>query len=239
MLRAACSAPSTFIAELERSAKFMKTIFVLLFLCYAVHTAFGQSDAIRQFQQSAYEASLSGSKTVAELTDVWLIPMNGVPSDYVTYITKRLKEDTKLVISTSVQAAFSDKIYFEDKKQIKGEVVLEELGQVIGRLSYSKSNAIYILIAADDLNDMSDTKRFLFALNNSDRRRAIISIARMRLNPDGPEEAPILTKIRLYKMVKKQIGEMYYGYKRSNDLNSVMYSPIMGMDDLDIIGSEY
>ena len=40
-------------------------------------------------------------------------------------------------------------------------------------------------------------------------------------------------------MVKKAIGLQYYGYSRTTDLNSVMYSPIMSLDDLDIIGTSF
>jgi hypothetical protein len=48
-----------------------------------------------------------------------------------------------------------------------------------------------------------------------------------------------MTKLRLYKMVKKAIGLHYYGYGRTTDLNSVMYSPIMSLDDLDASGTRF
>jgi hypothetical protein len=44
---------------------------------------------------------------------------------------------------------------------------------------------------------------------------------------------------RALKLINKAIGYGVYGYEASSDINSVMYGPIMGPDDLDRVGSWY
>jgi predicted Zn-dependent protease len=217
----------------------MKVILTLVFVFSSVSALFAQSAAVRQFEQSTYEASLDGAKDLHAPVDVWIIPMAGMPDLYVTDLVSRLKSDTGLIVRSSVAAGFGNEVLLPGTKQINGEQILKEMSSPINNLHDKKPATIFILVSAADLNDSSGTKRFLFALNNSTSRRAVISVARMRLNQDGTEEAPVLTKIRLFKMAKKQIGELYYGYPRSSDLNSVMYSPIMGIDDLDMIGTDF
>ena len=39
--------------------------------------------------------------------------------------------------------------------------------------------------------------------------------------------------------MKRAIGEMRYGWKRTTDIQDIMYAPIMSLDDLDQIGLEH
>ena len=39
--------------------------------------------------------------------------------------------------------------------------------------------------------------------------------------------------------MKRAIGEMHFGWKRSSDSKDLMYAPIMSLDDLDHIGLEH
>ena len=67
-------------------------------------------------------------------------------------------------------------------------------------------------------------------------------VANARMIPSGfmPEaQARKLYGERLLKMIKRAIGMQYYGYKRSSDPASVMFSPILGVGDLDRMGYEF
>jgi hypothetical protein len=44
---------------------------------------------------------------------------------------------------------------------------------------------------------------------------------------------------RIYKLVKKSIGSQYYNLPLSTKLESVMYSPIMSVADLDAVGRDF
>jgi hypothetical protein len=40
-------------------------------------------------------------------------------------------------------------------------------------------------------------------------------------------------------MVAKNLGLMYYGLKQTSDRRSVLFGPILGLDDLDAIGEDF
>ena len=44
---------------------------------------------------------------------------------------------------------------------------------------------------------------------------------------------------RLYKLVKRSIGEMRLGWQRSSSRLDIMYSPLMSVQDLDSIGLQH
>ena len=171
--------------------------------------------------------------------DVWLVPVLGFPDSYTKDLVARLIEDGSIHVRSSVDVGISDSLFFPDNKQMISEKALMEFSRILPSLSNAKPNAVYIFLTAYDLNGEDRRFRFLFAQNNPKSRMAIISISRLRFNQDGPSEAPSITKLRLFKMAKRQIGELYYGYSRNTDPNSVMYSPLMGLDELDMIGTKY
>ena len=171
--------------------------------------------------------------------DVWIVPVLGFPDAYTKDLVARLTEDDSIHVRSSLDAGISDSLFFPDNKQMRSEKALIEFSRILPSLSNAKPNTVYIFLTAYDLNEEDRRFRFLFAKNNSQSRMAIISIARLRLNQDGPNEVPSITKLRLFKMAKRQIGELFYGYSRNTDPSSVMYSPLMGLDELDMIGTKY
>jgi predicted Zn-dependent protease len=171
--------------------------------------------------------------------DVWLVPVLGFPDAYTKDLVARLIEDDSIHVRSSVDAGISDSLFFPDNKQMIAEKALIEFSRILSSLSNAKSTTVYIFLTDYDLNGEDRRFRFLFAQNNSQSRMAIISIARLRLNQDGPHEVPSITKLRLFKMTKRQIGELYYGYDRNTDPSSVMYSPLMGLAEIDMIGTKY
>ena len=45
--------------------------------------------------------------------------------------------------------------------------------------------------------------------------------------------------LRTYKMTKREIGIVHFGYPRSTDVKDLMYSPIMSLEDVDRMGTEF
>lgn len=54
---------------------------------------------------------------------------------------------------------------------------------------------------------------------------------------DGPDS--VVLQRRLRKMVSKTIGILYLGLAQSQDRRSVMYGPILGLDDLESMGENF
>jgi len=167
--------------------------------------------------------------------DVWLMPLEGFPNSYVTDLIERLTKDTGLRIRATVAAGRSPAMAFPDGHQLNSNKIIGELRPAMSRLSYSATpKTSYIILTTDDINQSDRSLRFVFATTIPEYNAAVVSIARMQM-----EQTDILTKIRLFKMTKKAVGTLYYHHPRNTDMNSVMYSPIMGIDDLDMIGTDF
>lgn len=167
--------------------------------------------------------------------DVWLMPLEGFPNSYVTDLIERLTKDTGLYIRATVAAGRSPAMAFPDGNQFNGDKIISELRPAMSRLSDSAtSKTAYIILTTDDINQSDRSLRFVFATTIPQYNAAVVSIARLQM-----DQTPILTKLRLFKMSKKAVGTLYYQHPRNTDMNSVMYSPIMGVDDLDMIGTDF
>ena len=60
-----------------------------------------------------------------------------------------------------------------------------------------------------------------------------------RLGIGNSEKNDELRMCRVKKMISKSIGLLYYNLSTSKDPTSVLYSPILGPDDLDTVGEEF
>jgi predicted Zn-dependent protease len=170
--------------------------------------------------------------------DVWLMPIEGFPTDYARELEKEFSAELGLNVRTTVQAGRTPRM-FDPSHQMISERVRDELRIPLHRLYDVSPKTICIVLTRDDLNSADGGTRFAFATHLAPERLSIVSMARLSDSFYGNIDAPAVTKRRLYKMVKKAIGLQYYGYSRTTDLNSVMYSPIMSLDDVDVIGTSF
>lgn len=98
--------------------------------------------------------------------------------------------------------------------------------------------AILIGITEGDMYIREFTWQFAFAYRQNERF-AVVSSARMDPVNFGFLPDDELLQTRLRKMVSKNIGILYYKLPQKSDRNSVMFGPIMGIDDLDSIGEDF
>jgi predicted Zn-dependent protease len=171
--------------------------------------------------------------------DVWLIPMEGVAAEYVSSVQDRLTRETGLTVRATVEAGKSPDMYNTASRQIVSEKIVEAYKDMPERLKPSTPKTAYIILTADDLNQEDRKLRFVFMTTFPAQRMGVISMARMKDNLNGALVVPTRTKERLYKMAKKAVGILYYGYSRSSDRHSVMFSPVMGLEDLDQVGTDW
>jgi predicted Zn-dependent protease len=170
--------------------------------------------------------------------DVWLMPIEGFSPDYARELETRFSAELGLNVRATVHAGRTPNM-FGPSRQMISEHVRDELKVPLHRLYDVTPKTIFIALTRDDLNGEDGGTRFVFATHFPSERLSVVSMARLSDSFFGKLDTPAVTKLRLYKMVKKAIGIQYYGYARSTDLNSVMYSPIMSLDDLDACGSRF
>lgn len=166
------------------------------------------------------------------------MPLAGFPMEMARELEQTCSSELSLNVRTTVHAG-RPKSMFASSGQLIAEQVMTDLHTPLTRLPQKSDKTVIVVLTSDDLNAADSGLRYVFAAHDEDRHVSIVSTARMRESFYGLQEDPGKTKGRLYKMVKKTIGIQYYRYARSTDLNSVMYSPVMSLGDLDAQGVRY
>ena len=120
-------------------------------------------------------------------------------------------------------------------------LIAEELIELMKRRypEHARSpQSILIGITEGDMYIREVNWRFAFARRDGDRF-AIVSSARMDPVSFGFLPDDELLQTRLRKMLSKNIGIMYYKLPQKSDRRSVMFGPILGIDDLDSMGEDF
>jgi Zn-dependent protease with chaperone function/predicted Zn-dependent protease len=168
---------------------------------------------------------------------VYFVPLGAFSSpsveELVTYYHQKLGLKIETLPALSVERAV---VNFE-----RQQLIAEELVALIKR-KYPElagdPGAILIGITPYDMYIRRSTWRFAFAFRD-EGRFAVVSSTRMDpVNLREPPD-PALLHTRLRKMVSKNIGIMHYRLPQTTDRNSVLYGPILSLDDLDSIGEEF
>jgi predicted Zn-dependent protease len=184
-----------------------------------------------------------GIKTVAPEESrgvaVWLIPMDDFRYEEAALLAKALSDDLKLNVRATLNMGSAGLKPFAGTTQFAAEDIFAMANAIIPNLTDKRPDTAYIVLTQRDINSRERSLRFNFAVHNRAMRTAVLSSARLTINQaGGMVDVPTIRK-RLFKMTKRNIGDVYYGYTRSTDIRDVMYSPIMGLDDIDRMGTEF
>ncbi|TVP74979.1 MAG: hypothetical protein EA353_14745 [Puniceicoccaceae bacterium] len=169
--------------------------------------------------------------------DVYFIPIDFSPSLAVK-LAEELSNELGLHIAVSVQMGTSPDMFNSERKQYDAEKIITEAKKVVHRNSDQQEVPYSVVLLHQDLNRPPFNLRYTFAVHST-QGVSVISTARMDPRNYGLSADEELLYSRLKKMVMKGIGYNVFQHKRSLDRSSVMYSPIMSLEDLDEIGTEY
>ncbi|MFA6172602.1 MAG: hypothetical protein WC334_02020 [Kiritimatiellales bacterium] len=185
-------------------------------------------------------ARLGGSDKPVKVPDVYLIPMYGFPMERANRLEKDIKKELGLSVTVSTHMGYSDSMVNEKQKQYDAGKIAWAARGVIRRLPGDLDNTTFLVLLDRDLNSRPFNLRYNFSAH-FDRFGKITPISTTRMDPvtfnQRPDEELLYS--RLKKMAYKSIGIQHYGYDPSSDLDSVMYGPIMSLDDLDRMGSRF
>jgi predicted Zn-dependent protease len=169
--------------------------------------------------------------------DVYFIPMDFSPSLAVK-LAEELSDELNLHIAVSVQMGTSPDMFNSERKQYDAKKIISEAKKIVHRNIDEQEAPYSIVLLHQDLNRPPFNLRYTFAVHST-QGVSVISTARMDPRNYGLSADDELLYSRLKKMVMKGIGYNVFQHKRSLDPSSVMYSPIMSLEDLDEIGTEY
>jgi predicted Zn-dependent protease len=123
------------------------------------------------------------------------------------------------------------------RRQLIGEELIDLMKRRLPQLADDPSVMI-MGITNGDMYTRHKNWRFAFAVREAGRF-AVVSTARMDpVNFGLPSDQAVLSG-RLTKMATKQLGLQYYGLRERKEKTSVLFSPILGLDDLDEVSGEF
>jgi len=166
-----------------------------------------------------------------------MVPLGKVPTPFLEELRAYYETTRQLKIELLPEARLDNRVVDFWRRQL----VAEELVAFMQR-SYPKQtnnpNVLLIGITTSDMFIRAFDWKFAFAYRQ-DGRFVVVSTARMDpenyLEPPNPE----LLRTRVRKMISKSLGLLYYRLPESKDPRSVLYGPILGLDDLGMIGEEF
>lgn len=164
---------------------------------------------------------------------VGIVPIGPVPPALVADLVRHFRSKLGLEIGVLPPISVTPAALDRDRVQ----VVAEELGGSLRGLPQHRRNVLIGLTGYDMYVRALDWE---YAFAHRDRERVIvISIARMDEANWGRAPSPELLTTRLRKMVAKNLGLVYYGLRQTSDRRSVLFGPILSLDDLDSIGEDF
>ncbi|MFZ5863115.1 MAG: hypothetical protein ACOYXR_09790 [Nitrospirota bacterium] len=137
----------------------------------------------------------------------------------------------------SVSFEGEDSPFDWDREQVIAEALLD-LVRRRHATPATEHDAVLIALTDQDMYIRGRSWRYAFSWRDTDRT-AVVSSARMDPRFFGEPANPALAKLRLQKMVVRHIGRMYYYLPASNSRNSVLCSPVNGLEDLDSLAERF
>lgn len=184
----------------------------------------------------ALSSSALAGQASLDTVDVYLVPMEDFPEAGAAAIARTMSGDMKLWVKGTLAMGALDVATLPGTNQLASEDILEKSRSVLKRLPESSDKTYYLMLTTKDINSRAGGTRFQFSAHSRELNASVVSLARLMYDVDGRPATERTIQTRLYKMIKRAIGEMRLEWKRSTNIEDVMYSPIMSLQDLDRIG---
>lgn len=171
-----------------------------------------------------------------DIVSIYLVPLSDFPEEVSVELAKIMSKDFNVWVKSSLRVGAIDIDKMPGTNQLQAEDILEKHQKIIRNFPETNSKTYFLLLTTSDINSKIGGFRFQFSFHNKDLMTSVVSMARLFNYIDDKPVADNIAVSRLYKMTKRAIGEMYFGWQRSTNIEDVMYSPLMGVHDLDRIG---
>lgn len=171
-----------------------------------------------------------------DIVSIYLVPLSDFPEEVAVQLAKIMSKDFNVWVKSSLRVGTVDIDKMPGTNQHQAEDILEKHQKIIRNFPETNSKTYFLLLTTSDINSKNGGFRFQFSFHNKDLMTSVVSMARLFNYIDDKPVVDNIAVSRLYKMTKRAIGEMYFGWQRSTSIEDVMYSPLMGVSDLDKIG---
>jgi predicted Zn-dependent protease len=178
---------------------------------------------------------VSGCKKASK---IYLVPIGDAPVAEITDLASHYRE--KFRIQTEVLPAIKPDV--RDLDRNRNQLIAENLVRtLLSNYSDYRTNSgdVLIGITGQDIYPQSQDWQFCFGWREGEQRVAVASTARMSLHYLGEPADGATMRDRLRKVVTKDIGLLYYQKEASDNPKSVLFSGIMGIQELDRVGEDF
>jgi len=173
----------------------------------------------------------------SRLCQIMFVPVGDFPVTALQKVANYYQETLGVKIVVSDPISIEESMFDRARRQLIAE---ELVNHVRARFPEPTRNQRLMMIGFTraDMYIQHKEWRFAFAYRENGRFAAI-STARMDpVNFGLPPDDGVLVR-RLIKMTSKQIGLYFYELPERQEKTSVLFSPILGVDDLDEVAMDF
>lgn len=162
---------------------------------------------------------------------VYLVPLDDFPEALAGNVARVLEQDMGLRIKASMRLPPLAIPVLPATGQYVAEDLLVRAAAASDRLPGLTRRTHRVFLTTRDINAQSGNFRFQFAMHMPDLNSSVVSSA--RLNEVAGQQLSERGAQRVLKMVKRAVGELHLGWRRSTDRHDLMYAPLMSVGDID------
>ncbi len=171
--------------------------------------------------------------------DVFLIPIFNFPEIALQYLADDLSKNLGLKVKAVNSMPRQDSEFNQFRNQMPADVYHSALTNLSSRLLSDNPKCIYIAITHDSLYLKNTNMNFVYSAY-FDNKHAILGVGQLCVAlPEDSASAQKMVSFRIFKMTKRIIGKMYYGFSPSENPQSLMKSPLMTIKDVDDMSMDY
>jgi predicted Zn-dependent protease len=180
---------------------------------------------------------VQGCASSKHLCQITFVPIGNFPSASLQALASYYEQTLGLHIDVRSAIPFEESMMDRSRGQLIGEELVN--GMKTGYPTQAQDRSVMMVgFTRGDMYVRHKDWRFAFA-TREDGRFAAISTVRMDPVSFGlPPNDGVLVR-RLLKMTSKQIGLYFYELPERQEKSSVLYSPILSVDDLDEVSMDF
>jgi predicted Zn-dependent protease len=169
--------------------------------------------------------------------DVVIVPTEEFPPSEATKVATTVANDTGLQIKVVLPLGTRDWKPFPDRPQYDPDTLKILALPAVERLKTNYGGKVYVILTSRDIGPPDKSLNFVFTQHDHIQKISVVSAARMLFDQQGQQAASDVIQTRLRKILLRTIALQYYELQRSTDITDVTYSPLMGVPDLDQMGT--
>jgi predicted Zn-dependent protease len=173
-----------------------------------------------------------------EGSKIFFVPLGDFPSTQLEPLVQYYRQKYNLEIAVLKSIPVDPATRDQSRQQLMAEKLVASVRDGVPEYT-NDSKSILIGFTSEDIYPTSQGWEFAFGWRIGATRTAVVSTARMNLHYAGEPSDVSAPDTRMRKVVTKDIGILYYGLPQSKNPKSVLYSQILGIQELDQVGEDF